>query len=212
MHARTVGFLGSCALYVTDDLFGCPLSAVSAFMERQVQAYGGTAASFLFVYVPSGNSDVLVLLGRCRLIMLYIACSEYEGFSFVYNFFGPIDAIVPVWKSSGIGHREILGESQSKGMKDLRLFETFWYQPLQVFLVSACFGIQGHRIPARQLHSESFATPPASSCVKLPQHAALLERLRISEVLPCAYCRCLRHCERLRWCQGVRGYYDVRAG
>ena len=38
-----------CGTHVTDDLFGCPLCAASVFMERQVQAYGGTAASFLFV-------------------------------------------------------------------------------------------------------------------------------------------------------------------
>ena len=85
---------------------------------------------------------MFVWLGRCKLIMLYIACSEYEGFSFVYDFFGPIDAFVPVWKSSGLGHREILGESQSRDMKALRHFGIFWYQPRQVFLVSACFGIQ----------------------------------------------------------------------
>ena len=108
-------------------------------MERQVQACGVFAASFLFVHVPY----VFVLLGRCRLIMLYTARAEYEGFSFVYNFFVPIDALVPVWKSSGLGHRESLGERQSKDMKDLRLFGIFWYQPLQVFLASACFGIQG---------------------------------------------------------------------
>ena len=132
-----------CGTHVTDDLFGCPHSAASVLMERQVQAYGGTAASFLFVSVPARNSDVFVWLGRCKLIMLYIARSEYEGFSFVYDFFGPTDAFVPGWKSSGLGHREILGESQSKNMKALRLFGIFWYQPLQVFLVSACFGIQG---------------------------------------------------------------------
>ena len=34
---------------------------------------------------------------------------------------------------------------------------------------------------------------------------------RVSEARPCAYCRCLGHCELLRWCQGVRGYYDVWA-
>ena len=33
---------------------------------------------------------------------------------------------------------------------------------------------------------------------------------RISDARSCAYCRCLRHCVRLRWCLGVRGYYNVR--
>ena len=35
--------------------------------------------------------------------------------------------------------------------------------------------------------------------------------LRISEARLCAFCRCLRHCGWLRWCQGVRGYYVVQA-
>ena len=109
-------------------------------------------------------------LGRCKLIMLHIACSEYEGFSFVYDFFGPIDAFIPGWKSSGLGHREILGESQSKDMKALPFF---WD-----LLVSAPAGVSRFRmlwdpgcefcyIPVQFVCEASAArcTPGALTCI-----------------------------------------------
>ena len=50
-------------------------------------------------------------------------------------------------KSNGSGNFEILVESQSKDKKAVRLFETLWNQPPQVFFVSACFGILGATFP-----------------------------------------------------------------
>ena len=67
----------------------------------------------------------------------------------------------------------------------------------------------------RRSHMARGSASSARSSVQLPQHTVFLWSaeilLRISEALLCAYCRCLRHCEWLRWCQGIRGYYDVRA-
>ena len=54
-----------------------------------------------------------------------------------------------------------------------------------------------------------FLTSSTSSSVQLPQHTvscgALALLLRIGEARLCAYCRCLRHCKWLRWCQGFVG-------
>ena len=50
-HARTDGVLGSrCGTHVSVELFGCPLSAASAFMHEKTNPY---IASFIFVFVPS---------------------------------------------------------------------------------------------------------------------------------------------------------------
>ena len=66
---------------------------------------------------------------------------------------------------------------------------------------------------AQQPHGGRFSTSTASLSVQLPQHTVFVWSaellLRISEARLCAYCRCLRHCKWLRWCQGVRGYCDV---
>ena len=115
------GRLLSC-LGIPDGEYGVEQSAAALFFLFQDQVSRCAAAASL------GAS--LVPHGYCVAVVFF-------------NFLASVFVTIYDMEQSRLGSCEMLGKSQSKDMKVLYFFESLWFLLHQVFLFSACFGIQG---------------------------------------------------------------------